>query len=214
MRHASKCSNTQVTVVAIKIQTTQKNHFKFQCLLFQLYKNDRLILHNFILLFNSLLSQLHQRLKLYTLEEFSKCLLQIEASCKDAKSALEIFQTYLSNITTMMLEVQSLCQKNIAQTYDDELPVINDVVLISSPLIKIDINSNDDESDLLKRLQLTPVEGRIGIVYKCVGSIMCTICIKILFSYVQVVIFKIRTFETKSRFAWIEVKRKLYGIPN
>ena len=129
-----------------------------QCLLFQLYKNDRLILNNFILLFNSLLSQLHQRLKLCTLEAFSECLLQIEASGKDAKSALEIFQTYLSNITTMMLEVQSLCQKNLAQIYDDVLPVINDVVLISSPLIKIDIDSNDDESDLLKRLQLTPVE--------------------------------------------------------
>ena len=129
-----------------------------QCLLFQLYKNDRLILHNFILLFNSLLSKLHQRLKLYTLEEFSECLLQIEASCNDTKSALDIFQTYLSNIRTMMLEVQSSCQKNIAQTYDDALPVMNDIVLISSPLIKIDFNSNDDESELLKRLQLTPVE--------------------------------------------------------
>ena len=140
-----------------------------QCLLFQLYKNDRLILNNFILLFNSLLSRLHQRLKLCTLEAFSECLLQVEASRKDAKSALEIFQTYLSNITTMMLEVQSLCQKNIAQIYDDELPVINDVVLISSPLIKIDINSTDDESDLLKRLQLTPVEATYKSLFSRYG---------------------------------------------
>ncbi|XP_033357644.1 uncharacterized protein LOC117237609 isoform X1 [Bombus vosnesenskii] len=129
-----------------------------QCLLFQLYKDDKLMLNNFILLFNFLLTQLQNQLKLNILEDFSECLLQIEASHTDLKAALDIIQTYLTDITKIVSETQDiLCQKNIIQIHDDDiLPMMN--VVMSSPLIKIDTDYSDEGSNLQKRLQLTPVE--------------------------------------------------------
>ncbi|XP_012165575.1 uncharacterized protein LOC126919827 isoform X1 [Bombus affinis] len=130
-----------------------------QCLLFQLYKDDKLMLNNFILLFNFLLTQLQNRLKLNILEDFSECLLQIEASYADLKAALDIIQTYLADITKVISETQDiLCQKNVIQIHDDDviLPMMN--VVMSSPLIKIDTDYSDEGSNLQKRLQLTPVE--------------------------------------------------------
>ncbi|XP_076169723.1 uncharacterized protein LOC143147895 isoform X2 [Ptiloglossa arizonensis] len=129
-----------------------------QCLLFQLYKNDKLILHNFILLFNSLLTQLHHQLKSNPLETFSECLLQIEASCKDINEALNIFQTYSLEITKMLSETHNILrEKNVVQIHDDTvLPIMNNVLL--SPFIKIDSDCSDEVSDLQKRVQFTPVE--------------------------------------------------------
>ncbi|XP_033307039.1 uncharacterized protein LOC117209304 isoform X1 [Bombus bifarius] len=130
-----------------------------QCLLFQLYKDDKLMLNNFILLFNFLLTQLQNQLKLNILEDFSECLLQIEASYTDLKAALDIIQTYLTDITKIISETQDiLCQKNVIQIHDDDviLPMMN--VVMSSPLIKIDTDYSDEGSNLQKRLQLTPVE--------------------------------------------------------
>ncbi|XP_068974677.1 uncharacterized protein [Bombus flavifrons] len=130
-----------------------------QYLLFQLYKDDKLMLNNFILLFNFLLTQLQNQLKLNILEDFSECLLQIEASYTDLKAALDIIQTYLTDITKIISETQDiLCQKNVIQIHDDDviLPMMN--VVMSSPLIKIDTDYSDEGSNLQKRLQLTPVE--------------------------------------------------------
>ncbi|CAK9800116.1 Augmin complex subunit dgt6 [Anthophora plagiata] len=131
-----------------------------QCLLFQLYKNDKIMLNNFIALFNFLLTQLCQRLKLNTPEDFSECLLQIEASNKDVKAALNIIQSYLSDITDGISKTHDILeQKNVIQVHDDTvLPVMNNTLIMLSPLIKIDTNCNDVENDLQKRLQLTPVE--------------------------------------------------------
>ena len=131
-----------------------------QCLLFQSYKNDKLILNNFIVLFNSLLTQLHQLLKINT-EDISKYLLQVEASCEDMKAALNIIQTYVSDIAKLLSESQDmLYQNDLSQVYDDSaLPVMSNVLLMVSPLIKFDTNYTNEECDLQKRLQLTPVEG-------------------------------------------------------
>ncbi|XP_076245191.1 uncharacterized protein LOC143185812 [Calliopsis andreniformis] len=130
-----------------------------QCLLFQLYKNDKLVLNKFLLLFNSLITQLYQQFKLNSVEDFTECSLQIKASCIDAKTALDIFQTSLSNIKTLIETQNMLCQKNITQIYDNTmLPVMNDVLLMSSPLMRIDTDYSNVESDLKKRLELTPVE--------------------------------------------------------
>ena len=131
-----------------------------QCLLFQSYKNDKLILNNFIVLFNSLLTQLHQLLKINT-EDISKYLLQVEASCEDMKAALNIIQTYVSDIAKLLSESQDmLYQNDLSQVYDDSaLPVMSNVLLMVSPLIKFDTNYTNEEYDLQKRLQLTPVEG-------------------------------------------------------
>ncbi|KOC68338.1 hypothetical protein WH47_03496 [Habropoda laboriosa] len=131
-----------------------------QCLLFQLYKNDKVMLNNFITLFNLLLIQLHKQIKLNTLDDFSECLLQIEASNKDVKAVLNIFQSYLLDITNEISKTQDvLYKKNVIQVYDDTaLPIMNNMLIILSPLIKIDTNCSDEENDLQKRLQLTPVE--------------------------------------------------------
>ncbi|XP_034172658.1 uncharacterized protein LOC117600840 isoform X2 [Osmia lignaria lignaria] len=131
-----------------------------QCLLFQSYKNDKLILNNFIVLFNSLLTQLHQLLKINT-EDISKYLLQVEASCEDMKAAFNIIQTYVSDIAKLLSESQDmLYQNDLSQVYDDSaLPMMSNVLLMVSPLIKFDTNYTNEECDLQKRLQLTPVEG-------------------------------------------------------
>lgn len=127
------------------------------------------MLNNFILLFNFLLTQLQNQLKLNILEDFSECLLQIEASYTDLKAALDIIQTYLTDITKIISETQDiLCQKNVIQIHDDDviLPMMN--VVMSSPLIKIDTDYSDEGSNLQKRLQLTPVEGKTKAIYKII----------------------------------------------
>lgn len=127
------------------------------------------MLNNFILLFNFLLTQLQNQLKLNILEDFSECLLQIEASYTDLKAALDIIQTYLTDITKIIFETQDiLCQKNVIQIHDDDviLPMMN--VVMSSPLIKIDTDYSDEGSNLQKRLQLTPVEGKTKAIYKII----------------------------------------------
>ncbi|KAF3421279.1 hypothetical protein E2986_10314 [Frieseomelitta varia] len=130
-----------------------------QCLLFRLYKDDKLMLNNFILLLNFSLTQLQKRLKLNILEDFSECLLQIEASYKDIKAAFNIIQTYLVEITKMISETQDIVCQKITQIHDDDvLPMMNNIVIMSSPLIKIDTNCSDEGNNLQKRLQLTPVE--------------------------------------------------------
>ncbi|XP_015435270.1 PREDICTED: uncharacterized protein LOC107190898 [Dufourea novaeangliae] len=133
-------------------------------ILFQLYKNDKLDLHNFILLFNSVVTRIYQELKLSALENLSECQLQVEASCTDITEALNKFQIHSEDIKTMTLDIQqTLChilqEKNILQIYDDaEVPMTNDVLLMSSPIITIDTSCTDIEADLHKHLQLTPVE--------------------------------------------------------
>ena len=128
------------------------------------------MLNNFILLLNFSLTQLQKQLKLNILEDFSECLLQIEASYKDIKAAFNIIQTYLVNITKMISETQDiLCQKNITQIHDDDvLPIMNNIVVMSSPLIKIDTNCSDEGNNLQKRLQLTPVEGKTKGINKII----------------------------------------------
>ncbi|XP_017765981.1 PREDICTED: uncharacterized protein LOC108555019 [Eufriesea mexicana] len=159
--------NNNSDIKMLNAEQLQKiNHLKIselfppniQCLLFQLYKDDKIILNNLILLFNFLFIQLEQQLKVDILEDFSECLLQIEANTKNIKTAFNIIQTYLVDITKIISETQNnLCQKNIIQIHDDAVfPMSN--MLMLSPLIKINMNYNDEESDLQKRLQLTPVE--------------------------------------------------------
>ena len=127
------------------------------------------MLNNFILLLNFSLTQLQKRLKLNIFEDFSECLLQIEASYKDIKAAFNIIQTYLVDITKMISETQDiLCQK-ITQIHDDDvLPMMNNIVIMSSPLIKIDTNCSDEGNNLQKRLQLTPVEGNTKAINKII----------------------------------------------
>ncbi|CAK9829950.1 Augmin complex subunit dgt6 [Anthophora retusa] len=86
--------------------------------------------------------------------------MQAKASNKDVKAALNIIQSYLLDITDGISKTYDILeQKNAIQVHDDTvLPVINNTLIMLSPLIKIDTNCSDIENDLQKRLQLTPVE--------------------------------------------------------
>ncbi|XP_076632120.1 LOW QUALITY PROTEIN: uncharacterized protein LOC143347097 [Colletes latitarsis] len=134
---------------------------EIQCILYQLYKDDKLVFRNFILLFNLLLTQLWRQLKSNPPESFSDCLLQIEASCEDMTKASNVFETYLSDVAKMLSEKKDILrEKNAVKTYNDTvLPAGASMLLMSSPVIKINTDCSDEESDLLKRLQFTPVEG-------------------------------------------------------
>lgn len=151
--------------------------------MFRLCKDDKLILNNFILLFHFLLTQLKKRLKLNILEDFSEYSLQIEGSCKDIKAAFNIMQTHLIDITKIMLETQDiLYQKKIYDHNDTILPMMNNVLIMSSPLIKINTNCNDEENNFQRRLQLTPVEGKINIKIDLKLLYIYVIYLKIFFS--------------------------------
>lgn len=135
---------------------------------------------------------MHHQLKSNPLETFSECLLQIEASCKDINEALNIFQTYSLEITKMLSETHNILrEKNVVQIHDDTvLPIMNNVLL--SPFIKIDSDCSDEVSDLQKRVQFTPVEGSVDIIYNFVHNIKYVILyLKLRFSYAQVIIFAI-----------------------
>nr|XP_033328816.1 uncharacterized protein LOC117221749 [Megalopta genalis]XP_033328817.1 uncharacterized protein LOC117221749 [Megalopta genalis] len=137
--------------------------YNMKTILLQLYTNEKLNLHNFFLLFNSVLTQLCQRLKLNLLEDLSVCRLQTETSCKDMTEALNMFQMYLSDVKTLTSETrQKLCnilhQNNIVQICDHlDVSPINNVLLMSTPSIKIDTDSTDVEINPQNCLLLTPV---------------------------------------------------------
>ncbi|XP_078047832.1 uncharacterized protein LOC144475632 [Augochlora pura] len=150
------------------IEMSELFPYNIKTILLQLYANEKLNLHNFLLLFNSVLTQLYEQLKLNLLEDLSVCRLQTEMSCKDVTEALNIFQMYLSDVQTLASKTrQKLChvlhKNNIAQSCDDlDVSPINNVLLMSTPSIKIDTDSTDVEIDLQNCLHLTPV----GAVHK------------------------------------------------
>ncbi|XP_076658218.1 uncharacterized protein LOC143362173 [Halictus rubicundus] len=186
VKELSQRVNDIVSSISSDIQTLDANQYQrinylemselfpynMQTHLLQLYANEKLNLHNFILLFESILIQLYQRLKLNSLEDLSVCRLQTESSCKDITEALNICQMHLSDIKTLISETRQklyhiLQKNNIVQIYNDlEVSTTNNVLLMSTPTIKIDTSCTDIEFDLQNRLVLTPV----GAVYKSLFS--------------------------------------------
>ncbi|XP_076280160.1 uncharacterized protein LOC143208984 [Lasioglossum baleicum] len=135
--------------------------YNMQTLLLQLYTNEKLNLHNFILLFNSILIQLYQRLKLYSLEDLSVYRLQTESSCKDLIEALNIYQMHLSDVKTLTSETREklhhiLQRNNIVQIYDNLEVSPTNFLLMSTPPMKFDTSSNI-EFDPHNRLLFTPM---------------------------------------------------------
>lgn len=60
--------------------------------------------------------------------------------------------------------------------------MMNNVLIMSSPLIKINTNCNDEENNFQRRLQLTPVEGKIDIKIDLKLLYIYVIYLKIFFS--------------------------------
>lgn len=119
--------------------------------------------HNFNHLFALIIAQVYQWLRKNQLVDLSPCLLQMEASIEDIKSARNIFKTFLTSLGDTMKETQSVsCERNNAEHLSgtNVLPLVKSVLLMPSPLIKIDTNCADEKNDLHELLQFTPGEGR------------------------------------------------------
>jgi len=104
----------------------------------------------------------YQCLRKDELVDLTQCLLQMEASVEDMKSMYNIFKTILTNMKNSIVETQSFfCKKNMDYTSGEYvLPFVNSVLLMPSPLIKINTNCVDETNDLQKLLQLTPGESK------------------------------------------------------
>ncbi|XP_025267236.1 uncharacterized protein LOC105252987 isoform X2 [Camponotus floridanus] len=125
-----------------------------------LYNDNQLVYHNFIYLHTLILHQVYQCLRKDELVDLKQCLLQMEASVEDMKSMYNIFKTILTNMKNSIVETQSFfCKRNMDYTTGEYvLPFVNSVLLMPSPLIKINTNCVDETNDLQKLLQLTPGE--------------------------------------------------------
>ncbi|KAI4494284.1 hypothetical protein M0802_009153 [Mischocyttarus mexicanus] len=132
-----------------------------QYLLDNLYINDKLVLHNFFALLNFLLCQAYQCLKKNELKDLSKCLLQIEASKEDITSGIKSFQSLMTSIENISTNLKlHFNEKEINETYQENISVLENSIFCSSPPIKINTNlCEEGGNDALKRLVLTPIEG-------------------------------------------------------
>ncbi|XP_012064489.1 PREDICTED: uncharacterized protein LOC105627821 [Atta cephalotes] len=124
---------------------------------YRLYNDNRLIYHNFIHLLTLILYQVYQCLRKDDLVDLSQCLLQVEASTEDMKSMCNVFKTFLANMISSTEEMQNdLCVKNTERISEDKnvLPFVKNILLMSSPLIKINTNCANQRNEL----QFTPTE--------------------------------------------------------
>ncbi|XP_032686269.1 uncharacterized protein LOC116851192 [Odontomachus brunneus] len=131
-----------------------------QCCLYKLYNDNKLIYNNFISLFTLILCQVYQSLRKNYLVDLSQCLLQVQASQEDMKSMYNVFKTLLTSIINYTEETENIvCKRNTTHiTEQIALPLMKSVLLMPSPLIKINTNCADEKNDLHKLLQFTPGE--------------------------------------------------------
>lgn len=147
---------TKVNSSAILLLPSSTN---VQYLLHHLYVDNKLMLFNFIQLFNLLLCQIYQCLRNNDLKDLSECLLQIEASQEDMKTGIKSFQNLITNIASASSNIKLNCQRKMNQTYQENISPMKNISLIPSPNIRINTNCCIEGNDVPKRLELTPVEG-------------------------------------------------------
>lgn len=125
-----------------------------------LYSDNKLVYHTFICLFTSVLQQVYHKLRKENLADLSQCLLQVKASTEDMTSVCNVMKTLLTTITSASEETQTvMCKTGIPHIPEEnELPFVKHMLLMPSPLIKININYADETNDLHKLLQFTPGE--------------------------------------------------------
>ncbi|EZA54921.1 uncharacterized protein LOC105279589 isoform X2 [Ooceraea biroi] len=133
---------------------------EIQHCLYHLYDGNKLRYRNFIHLFTLMLRQVYQCLRKRNLVDLSQCQLQVEASVEDLRSVYNVFNTFLTSIVSSTEEAQSvLCERNVGRTSEEDvLPLVKNVLLMPSPLIKINTHYVDEKDDLHKLLQFTPAE--------------------------------------------------------
>lgn len=83
-------------------------------------------------------------------------------------SVCNVLKTLLTNITSALEGTQSvMCKNSIPHIpEEDELSFVKHILLMPSPLIKININYADETNDLHKLLQFTPGEGKFQDIEK------------------------------------------------
>lgn len=89
--------------------------------------------------------------------DLSQCLLQVEASTEDMKSMCNVFKTFLASMISSTEETQSVPRsKNIERISEENvLPFVKSILLMPSPLIKINTNCANEKNDT-QLLQFTP----------------------------------------------------------
>ncbi|XP_071629792.1 uncharacterized protein [Temnothorax longispinosus] len=125
-----------------------------------LYNNDdKLVYHNFIGLLTLVLNKIYQWLRRGALVDLSQCLLQVKASAEDMKSMCDVFKIFLASMISSTEETQSvLCAKSIERIPEENmLPFVKSVLLMPSPIIKINTNCANERNDT-QLLQFTPGE--------------------------------------------------------
>ncbi|XP_071560572.1 uncharacterized protein [Temnothorax nylanderi] len=127
--------------------------------LYHLYNDNKLVYHNFILLLTLVLNQIYQWLRRGALVDLSQCLLQVKASSEDMKSMCNVFKIFLASMIDSTEETQSvLCAKSIERIPEENvLPFVKSVLLMPSPIIKINTNCANERNDT-QLLQFTPGE--------------------------------------------------------
>ncbi|XP_028050173.1 uncharacterized protein LOC105839205 isoform X2 [Monomorium pharaonis] len=173
----SECKNTSSIITNLlndvkgldskqleKINCSLISELSFPCdvqhCLHHLYNDNKLVYHNFMRLLTLILYKIFQCLKKENLVDLSQCLLQVKASAEDMKSMCNVLKTFLASLINSMAETQSvLCIKNIERTISEEdlLPFVKSVLLMPSPLIKINTNCADERNNT-QLLQFTPSE--------------------------------------------------------
>lgn len=158
MRKTSTYSVTKLSKIEYYVV-----YINFQCYLYKLYSDNKLIYNNFISFFTLVLYQVYQSLRKNYLVDLSQCLLQVKASVEDMKSMYNVFKTLLTSVINYMVETENaLCGENITHAHvtgEIAMPFMKSVLLMPSPLIKINTNYADEKNDLHKLLQCTP-EGK------------------------------------------------------
>ncbi|KAL0100813.1 hypothetical protein PUN28_019297 [Cardiocondyla obscurior] len=129
---------------------------------YHLYNDNKLVYHNFVHLFTSVLYQIYQCLKENDLVDLSQCLLHVEANAEDMTSMHNMFKTFLDSINEKIHFTKKtqniLCEKNKELVSNENVvPFLNSVLLMPSPLIKIKTNCTDEKNDT-QLLQFTPGE--------------------------------------------------------
>lgn len=132
------------------------------------------MLRNFIELLNFLLCQAYQCLKKNGLKDLSKCLLQIEASQEDIKSGIKSFENLRTNIESISNKFKLQFYENkMNETYQENISPLGNV-FFSSPVITFNTNCRDEGNDVLRRLELTPIEGILLILSEMLVYIVMT----------------------------------------
>ncbi|XP_012277265.1 uncharacterized protein LOC105698017 [Orussus abietinus] len=141
-------------------------HPDIQVLSHQIYADGKLVYATFFSLFCAVLQQLSRHLKSNPLPDLSGCVLQVKASCEDAKTILSRFHELLDRIKSFSIDIQNNRSHNKQKhAFVDDVFYFDSTLLMPSPVIRINTNEDENRCDIHNRLRLTPIEGHYKTLF-------------------------------------------------